>query len=110
MDLSPLNAPAEEEVIALPLDEIREWERRFRDARQRRREAQEEEDEAKEVLTDYLGDAEFGSVAGKITLRYRSMTVRRFNKKKFAKDYPDLVDKYTEANDERRMEVIEDDE
>jgi predicted phage-related endonuclease len=109
MDLQPLNA-AEEEIVAVSLDEIREWERKFKDARERRRAAQEEEDEAKEVLADFLGDAEFGTVNGKITLRYRTMTVRRFNKKKFAKAHPDLVDRYTDANEERRMEVVDDDE
>jgi predicted phage-related endonuclease len=108
-ELMPLGA-VDEEVIAVPLDEIREWEKRFKDARQRRREAQEEEDEAKEVLKEYLGDAEFGSVGGKITLRYRSMSVRRFNTKKFRKVHPDLADEFTEENEERRMEVIEDDE
>lgn len=107
-DLAPLNAPAEEEIIAVSLDEIREWEKRFKNARARRREAQEEENEAKEILAEYLGDAEFGSVGGQVTLRYRRMTVRRFDKKEFAKDHPDLVDKYTKANEERRMEVVED--
>lgn len=109
MELQPLNAP-EEDVIAAPLDEIREWERKFKDARERRREAAEEEEEAKEVIREYLDaqGAEFGSINGHITLRYRTMTVRRFNKKKFAKDHPDLVDSYTEANEERRMEVVED--
>lgn len=110
--LTPLYADLEpeEEIIAAPLDDIREWERKFKDARQRRREAQEEEDEAKEVIKEYLDEygAEFGSVNGKITLRYRTMEVRRFNKKKFAKDHPDLVERYTEANEERRMEVVED--
>lgn len=108
-ELQPLGAP-EEEIIAVPLDEIREWEKRFRDARRRRREATEEEEEAKEVLKEYLGDAEFGSVGGQITLRYRSMTVRRFNTKKFRKAHPDLADAFTDENEERRMEVVEDDE
>lgn len=108
-ELMPLGA-VDEEVIAVPLDEIREWEKRFKDARARRREAQEEEDEAKEVIKEYLdaSGAEFGSVGGKITLRYRSMTVRRFNTKKFRKAHPDLADAYTDENEERRMEVIDD--
>lgn len=111
-DLQPLNAPAEEEVIAAPLDEIREWEARFRDARRRRREAAEEEEEAKQVLKDYLdaAGAEFGSVGGHITVRYRTMSVRRLNTKKLRKDYPELAEAYTEENEERRMEVVEDDE
>ena len=108
-ELMPLGA-VDEEVIAAPLDEIREWERKFRDARARRRAAQEEEDEAKEVIKEYLdaAGAEFGSVNGRITLRYRSMEVRRFNTKKFRKAFPDLADEFTDTNEERRMEVVED--
>ena len=107
-DLQPLNAP-EEEIIAAPLDEIREWEAKFREARSKRKYWQEVEDEAKEMITDYLGDAEFGSVGGQITLRWRRMEVGRFNTKKFRKQSPELAEEFTDVREERRMEVIEDD-
>lgn len=106
-DLQPLNAP-EEEVIAAPLDEIREWEALFKQARSKRKYWQEREDEAKEMIVDFLGDAEFGSVAGQITLRYRRMEVGRFNTKKFRKAHPELAEEFTDVREERRMEVVED--
>ena len=110
--LAPLNEPVEDEVIAAPLDEIREHVALFMDARERRREAQAEEDEERDIIRGFLDEygAEFGSVGGKIVVRDRSMTVRRFNKKALAKDHPDLVDRYTQPNEERRMEVVTDDE
>lgn len=111
-DLQPLNPAADEEVLAVALDEIREWERKFRNARARRREAQDEENEAKEVLREFFDEsgAEFGSVGGRITLRYRRMDVRRLNTKRLRKDHPDLAEAYTDTNEETRMEVVEDDE
>lgn len=110
MDLQPLNEAVEEEIYAAPLDERREWVKKFLDARARRRAAQEEEDEAKEVIRDLLDEAgaEFGSVGGQVVLRYRTMSVRRLNTKKLRNDHPELADAYTNENEERRMEVIDD--
>ena len=109
-DLRPLGAEPEEEIISAPLDEIREHVALFMDARARRREAQAEEDEERDIIRGYLDEAgaEFGSVKGKLVVRDRTMIVNRFSKKDLAKDHPDLVDKYTKPNEERRMELIED--
>ena len=109
-ELEPLNPPAEQELVAVSLDEVREWERTLRMSRIKRREYKEREDEAKEILRQFFedSDAEFGSINGRITLRYRRMTVNKFDVAAFRAAHPDLAAEFTRPREETRMEVVED--
>jgi hypothetical protein len=75
----------------------------------RRAELDATEEQAKNHIKQALGEAVDGQINGEPVVRWlHTAAPRQFNQKAFAKDHPDLAEKYTTYGDPgRRFELVE---
>jgi hypothetical protein len=99
-----------EELAVIPLDQMAEWVRGYEKATADEKEAKARREEYRKMIAQYFEDhdAEYGTVNGKVRLRWRAVSTSRFNQKKFAQDHPVAYEHYKEESVSNRMELIDD--
>lgn len=98
--------PTDENTAAL--DEIADRWNRYVKAKEAETLAKTVVEETRSDVTAYLRErgAEFGTIDGQLVARWRRITKRRFQQKKFVESNPEIAEAYTVESDEWRLERV----
>ena len=97
------------DMTVTSLDPLADWVAAFERAADLEKQAKEKKEEYRAMIAAYLEEqgAEYGSVKGKIRVRWRTIVSNRFNTKKFKAENPEIAAKYTDEATSNRMELID---
>jgi predicted phage-related endonuclease len=90
------------------LDAVADWISAYRTARDNAAKWSELANRARSHITEALGDAEVGLLAGNPVVRHTFVHKQRVNLPKLRAEHPDLVEQFTTAAVERRFTLIDD--
>lgn len=101
--------PVDEPIVSVELDELADWVARYRRAKELEKEVAERVKEARDMIAGFLTDrdAEFGSIGGRLAVRWRTVESHRIDTPRLRKEDPELAEKYTKVRTEHRLELIE---
>jgi predicted phage-related endonuclease len=101
---------SDEDMIVTPLDSLADWVKRFETARDLEKQAKDKKEEARSMIAAYLEEqgAEYGSIKGRIAIRWRTITKRAFDTKKFKAENPQIAEDYIRESSYNQMEVVTD--
>lgn len=109
-DLTPMQeAVVENEFAIAPADDISDRIAAYRKAKALEKQAKERAEEHRRAIASYLeqNDAEYGTVGGKMVVRWRTVTGSRIDPKKLRENHPDIAAEVTVTSDSHRLELIE---
>jgi predicted phage-related endonuclease len=100
---------AEQEAIVAEIDDISDRVAAYKKMKKVAKEAEARAEEYRKEIASYLEskEAEYGTIGGKLAMRWRTIVTNRFDTKKFRKQNPDVADMYTVTSETHRLEVIE---
>jgi predicted phage-related endonuclease len=93
--------------MATNLDPIRGQIEILRFVKARKAELKELEDRARAAIEAAMGDAEEGTLDGKVAITWKTAKRRSLDQKALARDHPDLVEEYKTVSPYRRFEVVD---
>jgi hypothetical protein len=64
------------------------------------------EEQALEVIQEQLGRNEEGTYKGRPVVSWKITKSRRFNRKRFDVDYPELVEEYKDESESRSFKIL----
>lgn len=103
-----LTAAAEPEVTKVPLDGLSDLVKQFETARDLEAQAKAKKEEYRAMIAAYLEDqgAEYGTIKGRLAVRWREINATKWDGKRFKADHPELAAQYTVENPYMKMEMI----
>lgn len=101
----------EEELATAPLDPMADMVAAYVKAKELEKQAKERAEFYRAEIASYLEDkgAEYGTIKGKVAIRWRTVISNRFDTKSFRKDQKELAEAYTVASESQRMEIVDND-
>jgi predicted phage-related endonuclease len=69
-------------------------------------ELKEMKERSRAAVEEALGENEIGTIDGEPAIRWGHQKVNRLNQRALKNDHPEIVAEYTEANAQRRFEVL----
>ena len=69
-------------------------------------ELKEMKERSRAAVEEALGSNELGTIDGEPVVRWSHQKVNRLNQKALKSDHPEIVAEYTEANAQRRFELL----
>ena len=92
--------------MSISLDHIKGHVDILRYAKVKQAEITEMVERSRAAVEEALGENEIGTVAGEPAVRWIHTKANRLNQKALKEEHPEIVAQYTEANAQRRFELL----
>lgn len=96
------------EAATAELDSMADWVMRYRKFKELEKELAEKVKEARDMIVGHLAerDAEFGTVAGEMVVRRRTVETRRIDTTALKAKEPEIAEQFTKVIKSDRLEMI----
>jgi predicted phage-related endonuclease len=99
-----------DEIVKVDANPIARLIERYKRAKEVERMGKETAEECRAEIASYLEsqDAEYGTINGRLAVRWRTVVTRRVDTKRLREELPMVAEDFTKETESQRMELLED--